>query len=113
VAHLTGQNIHTTQGDTENISVSLDLSDAPGMDISTCDFDWAVYRQTTKEIVLEKTTGSGIIADSISGLLLISIDRGETRPLLGHYLHICKMVDMDDQEFTSFTGTFDVDESPI
>ena len=113
MAHLTGQNITTLQGNTENISVVLDLTETPSMDIETCTFDWAVYKQTSKEIVLRKTTSSGIVADNTTGEIIITIDRGETRELLGHYLHLCKMVDIDNNEFTPFTGTFDVEESPI
>lgn len=95
--HLTGQNINTMQGDTENIAVVLDLSDAPGLDIEACDFTWAVYRQTTSEIVMQKTTVSGITADNLTSEILIHIGRDET----------------DNNEYTVFTGQLNVDLSPI
>lgn len=111
--NITGQNIVTTQGDNENIAVVLDLTDVVGLDIETCNFTWVAYKQTTEDIVLQKTTVSGIVADNVAGEIVISIARGETDNLLGHYLHICKMVDDQNNEYTVCTGTLDVGRSPI
>jgi len=110
---VTGQNITTTQGDTENLVIVIDITETPSLDIEMCFFDWVVYRQTTKEVVLEKTTASGIVADNVTNEIIIHIDRDETNELLGHYLHLCKMIDDSNNEFTVTTGTFDVGDSPI
>lgn len=110
---ITGQNFTTHQGDTEDVIVVLDLSESPGVDIETCDFHWAVYKPTTKEIVMQKSTSDGIVADNSDNTITISIIRDETLDLYGHYLHICKMVDASNNEYTPFSGTLDIYESVI
>lgn len=109
----TGQNFGLYQGDTKDIIVALDMTENPSLDISTCTFDWAVYKQTTKEIVMHKTTASGIVADNVLNEITISILRDETNALQGRYLHICKMIDINGYEYTPFTGYVDVYESVI
>jgi|SRR5690349_13644431 len=108
---ISGQNFSTHQGDTENITVVLDLSETPSMDIETCNFRWVAYRHGN--IVLDKVTASGIVADNTDGTITISIERDETKDLVGHYYHICKMVDVDNNEYTPFTGTLEIYESII
>lgn len=109
----TGQNFSLYQGDTKDIIVTIDISESPTLDISTCTFDWAAYKQTTKEVVLHKTTASGIVADNLLNEITISIIRDETNALQGRYLHICKMVDSEGYEYTPFTGYVDIYESVL
>lgn len=109
----TGQNFSMYQGDTKDVIVALDISNTPTLDIATCTFTWVVYKQTSKEIVLTKTTASGIVADNINNEITISIVRDETNAMLGHYLHICKMVDSVGYEYTPFAGSLEIYESVI
>lgn len=108
-----GQNFGLYQGDTKDIIVALDISENPTLDIETCTFDWAVYKQTTREIVMQKTTASGIVASNILNEITISILRDETNSLRGRYLHICKMIDNSGNEYTPFIGYIDIYESVI
>src|ERR1041385_2466267 len=110
---IKGQNIETYQGNNINIIIDVDISETPDMDIETCTFTFAIYKQTTEQIALLKSSSDGITADNVTNEVAISLSRANTRSLLGHYSHILKMLDTDDNEFTVSVGTIDILRSVI
>ena len=105
----TGQNIEIYQGDTKYIDVTVDDGSGNYVNITGCAVAWVVYRPTSGDVVLSKTTVSGVsITDEAGGKFRITLYPVDTENLFGQYNHEGELTDPQSNVFTLFTGYFKV-----
>ena len=105
----TGQNLEVYQGKDKLIDAIIYDTAGVELDITSCTFEWVVYRPTSGEIVITMAVGSGItIIDAPNGLLRSTLVPDDTLTLLGNYNHECELTDATSKIDTVFTGYFKV-----
>lgn len=107
---VTGQNFEIHQGDTKQIIITAyDENDAI-LDLSGYDIVWVIYHPTTKNLILSKSTGSGITVPApTSGQLLIDLLPEDTENVVPNtYAHECEISTSPTNVSTITTGTVKV-----
>lgn len=106
----TGQNIDMYAGDSKYIDVTtLDADNGGVLDITGCSITYIIYKQSTKNIVITKTVGSGItLTDPSNGRFRITLSPSDTQSMKGIYNHEAELVDLSSNISTLFTGYFKV-----
>jgi hypothetical protein len=105
----TGQNLEVYQGKDRIIEVTVYDGYGAPLNITGSDFTWVVYRPTPGNIVLTKTTTSGInLTVPASGLMEITLAPQDTINLLGQYNHEGEITTPTGAQDTIFTGYFKV-----
>lgn len=85
-------------------------------DLTASTITWLFFDGNTDEILITKTTASGItIVDAINGLMLISIEPEDTRNIkpANWYKHEVFVVDGFGNESTVTTGYIEIKKSVI
>jgi len=109
---MTGQNVSIYKGDDKILVVTVKDSSGNIEDISGTTVNYVVYKFTIGNIVITKTTSSGIsLTDPTSGIFEITLIPSDTENLLGYYLHECELTDTFGKVSTIFTGKFTVIDS--
>lgn len=108
----TGQNFTIYQGDDKEVYVTTyDENDAV-LNITSCTINWVAYKRYPENIVLTKTTASGIVLTvPASGIFRIDFDPVDTENLLGEYNHECELIDTGLNVSTILVGTMTVYKS--
>lgn len=105
----TGQNFTMYQGDDKVLEVTVLDDNDNIVNISNTNLAYVVYRQTSEDIVIQKTTTSGIdITAPSSGIFQITLNPVDTLSLKGHFLHECELKDVEGRITTIFTGHVDI-----
>ena len=109
----TGQNFTIYQGDHKQVYVTTYEEDGiTNLNILSCDINWVMYKRYPENIVLTKTTASGItITTAASGIFLISLVPVDTENLLGEYNHEAELTDQAGNISTIMVGKVDVYKS--
>lgn len=102
----TGQNFDMYQGDDKQVSVTTYGEDGVTvLDISNCAINWVLYKRYPENIVLTKTTSSGItLTIPASGVFLITLVPVDTENLLGEYNHEAELTDLAGYISTIMVG---------
>ncbi len=106
-ATATGQNFQMFQGDDKILVVTVyDNDDFENVvNISGATIQFVIYKQTTGQIVVTKSSGSGItITDAENGELEITLAGSDTASLYGTFLHECELTDSTGNVSTIMTG---------
>lgn len=108
----TGQNFNIYQGDHKKVYVTTyDENDAL-LDITNCVINWVMYKRYPENIVLTKTTSSGItITDPTNGVFLMNFYPIDTDLLLGEYNHEAELTDLANNVSTILVGKLNVYKS--
>ena len=91
---IKGQNFEIFQGDTKQITISVTDEDGAILPLTGYDAIWVVYKQTSKELIISKTLGSGILIPTpTDGQIVIDLIPADTETINpGSYLHECEIV---------------------
>lgn len=108
----TGQNFEIYQGNTREIII-LVTDDDTGlpMNLSGYSIRWVAYEQTSKSIVLEKTSGGGgiTVPNPANGEIVITIANADTQNLVPKlYNHECEISISTTSVITTTVGTMKV-----
>jgi hypothetical protein len=106
---FTGQNLSIYQGKDKTIEVSIVDSSGLPVAISNYTFTWVVYKPETDNIILTKTSASGIIiTDAANGVIEIDLKPSDTANLFGQYNHEGEITTPANKADVIFTGYFKV-----
>jgi hypothetical protein len=108
---ITGQNFEMYAGDSKEIEIAVVDENGAPLDLTPYDaINWVAYKPTTKEIVLSKILGSGIMVDTpLAGIIKISLVPADTEniyPLI--YAHECEINSGTTVVSTVCTGTMKI-----
>lgn len=108
----TGQNFTIYQGDDKIVYfTTYDENDAL-LNINNCSLNWILYKRYPENIVLTKTTASGItITNAVGGIFYVRLVPADTENLLGEYNHECELTDASGYISTIAVGKVDVYKS--
>lgn len=100
------QNFEMFAGDTRQITISVTDEDGAALPLTGYDAIWVVYKQTTKELILSKVLGSGImIPTPANGQIIIDLLPEDTEDITpGKYLHECEISTSSTDVSTVTTG---------
>jgi len=109
----TGQNFTIYQGDNKEVRVTTYEEDLVTiLDISNCILNWVFYKRYPENIVLTKTTSSGItLTDPTNGIFKMLLLPEDTENLLGEYNHECEITDLSNNVSTILVGKVTVYKS--
>ena len=107
-ATATGQNFEMHQGDDKILVVTVyDNDDFENIvNISGATIQFVIFKQTSGQIVVSKSTGgSGIVlTDAPNGELEITLAGSDTASIYGTFLHECELTDATGNVSTIMTG---------
>jgi len=108
----TGQNFSIYQGDSKEVYVTVLDENENNLDITSCTINWVMYKRYPENVVLTKTTASGIaITVPSSGIFRMDFSPSDTESLLGDYNHEGEITDTNLNISTIFVGTVNVYKS--
>ena len=109
----TGQSFTIYQGDDKELYVTAYEEDyVTTLNITGCTLNWVVYKRYPENIVLTKTTASGItFTTPATGGFLITLVPEDTETLLGEYNHECELLDTNNHISTIMVGKMTVYKS--
>lgn len=101
-----GQNFEMFQGDTKRLRISIVDDDDVAVPLTNCSINWVLYKQTSKQIVITKTTSDGItVEDESGGIIVILLEPEDTENLLGQFTQEGELTDGTGTISTIFIGS--------
>ncbi len=112
------QNFYMYRGDTKNLYITiLDEDNGGYFDLTGASASWSLYDPNTDEILVTKTTLSGIdiFQPPTSGILIIHVLPTDTNLLIpaNYYFYEVEVVDAFDQVATVTTGYLNLKKSKV
>jgi len=113
---LITENLSLYAGDSLDLTMSVTNLDGTVKDLTSADVSWGIFNENTGELLVQKSTVSGIIITSVpSGVCVISVlpeDTEDIRPATW-YRHEGEVIDAQGNVSTVLVGNFTIMESII
>jgi hypothetical protein len=108
----TGQNFTMYQGDTKIVDVTTYDEVGAVLNLTDGILNWVFYKRYPENIVLTKTTASGIaLIDPTNGIFRMTLNPADTEGLLGEYNHECELTDTSNNISTLLVGKVSIYKS--